>query len=141
MSGQLREWLMAQRAFSGSSGLLIQHRPVPTPAGLSAPRAAGCPLRKPVLVAVVQIFHWCHHSWSCLAPWQVQGNVPEAWGSGPQAGCPWAGRGPGTHSCPWSSSGREPATGSSVITWGFMHGLNLNGKSREAPVYLLLLFI
>lgn len=92
--------------------------------------AAGCPLRNPVLVAVLLLFYW---SWL--------GNVPKPSGRCPQAGPPWGGGGPGTQSCPWSSSGREPATGSSVITWGFMHGLNLNGKSREAPVYLLLLLL
>lgn len=50
MSGQLREWLMAWRAFAGNLGLLIQHRAVPAPAGLSAPVlslqkpcAGGCP--------------------------------------------------------------------------------------------------
>lgn len=136
MSGQLREWLMAWRAFAGNPGLLIHTGLCQPQQGFQHLRAGACPLRNPVLVVVLQMFHCCHHSCSWLAPCRCRG-VSQS----PRTECPWGGGGPGTQSCPWSSSGREPATGSSVITSGFIHGLNLNGKSREAPVYLLLPFI
>lgn len=142
MSGQLRGWLMAWRAFAGNPGLLIQDRTVPTPTGLSAPEGWGLSPQKPCAGG-------CSADVLLMSPQLVLAGAPVGAGK-----CPGAlpsvspGQvslvrrgGPGTQSCPWSSSGREPATGGSAITWGFIHGLNLNGKSREAPVYLLLPFV
>lgn len=80
---------------------------------------------------------------SWLVPWQVQG---APWVSqSPRAACPQAGV-PGEEVAPALRAVHGAAqAGNSHRQFhyhlGLVHGLNLNGKSREAPVYLLLLFI